>query len=160
MSRRPGKARSQQGSKWRHTSTLALVLLVLLTGCATGRGEHLDRGGGGPASLPPQLVQGLLVELDGFEALLLRAGVNAPDLLPPGAEDFTPEDAAELYDVLLSRPVTLADFGPRLAAASLLREVMEREDELPRRALLARVERFERLAVLRPDGYLTWALSG
>ncbi|WNG50251.1 hypothetical protein F0U60_43560 [Archangium minus] len=62
--------------------------------------------------------------------------------------------------MLLSRPVTLAGFGPRMAAAHLLREVMEREDDLPRRALLARVERFERLAVLRPDGYLAWALSG
>ncbi|QRK09220.1 hypothetical protein JQX13_03415 [Archangium violaceum] len=159
MSRRPGEARSRQG-KWRHTSMLALVLLVLLTGCATGRGEHLDRGGGGPASLAPQLAQGRLVEMDGFEALLLRAGVNDPGLLPPGDEDFTPEDAAELYDVLLSRPVTLAGFGPRLTAASLLREVMEREDGLPRRALIARVERFEHLAVLRPDGYLAWALSG
>ncbi|WNG50250.1 hypothetical protein F0U60_43555 [Archangium minus] len=83
MSRRPKVARSRQGSKGRNTSTLILVLLVLLTGCATGRSEHLDKGGGGPASLPPHLVQGRLVELDGFEALLLRTGVNDPDLLPP-----------------------------------------------------------------------------
>ena len=38
--------------------------------------------------------------------------------------------------------------------------VREGEEELPRPALLARVERFAGLAVLRPDGYLAWALSG
>jgi hypothetical protein len=140
---------------WRCTSTLTLALLVLLTGCATTgrppssarpeRGEHLDLGGGGPAPLPPSLVQGRLVESDGFEALLIRAGVDDSGLLPPRETDFTPEDAAELYDVLLSRPVTLAGFGPRLAASYLLREVMEGDEELPRPALLSRVERFEGL---------------
>jgi hypothetical protein len=163
-------ARRPRSPVWRCTSTLTLALFVLLTGCATTsripssarpeRGEHLDLGGGGPAPLPPSLVQGRLVESDGFEALLIRAGVDDSGLLPPREADFTPEDAAELYDVLLSRPVTLAGFGPRLAASYLLREVMEGDEELPRPALLSRVERFEGLAVLRPDGYLAWALSG
>ncbi|MGZ3459823.1 MAG: Tox-REase-5 domain-containing protein, partial [Archangium sp.] len=114
----------------------------------------------GPAPLPPYLVQGRLAEWDGFEALLQRAGLDDSTLLPAREADLTPEDAAELYDALLSRPITLAGFGPRLAASYLLREVMEGEEELPRPALLARVERFEALAVLRPDGYLAWALSG
>lgn len=155
--------------RWR-PGTSTLLLLVLLTGCVTGagpgsrlaghHGERLDTGGGGPASMPPRLVQGRLVELDGFEALLQRAGLNDSPLCPPSEADFTPEDAAELYDALLPRPVTLAGFGPRLAASYLLREVMEGEEELPRSALLARVARFEHLAVLRPDGHLAWALSG
>ncbi|HEX8825898.1 MAG TPA: Tox-REase-5 domain-containing protein [Archangium sp.] len=110
--------------------------------------------------MPTSLVQGRLVELDDFEVLLLRAGLDDSTLRPPREADFTPEDAAELYDVLLSRPVTLAHFGPRLAASFLLREVMEGEEELPRPTLLARVHRFEGLAVLRPDGYLAWALNG
>jgi hypothetical protein len=105
-------------------------------------------------------VQGRLVELDGFEMLLLRAGLEDPESRPSREADFTPEDAAELYEALLFRPVTLAGFGPRLVTAHLLREVMEGEEELPRPALLARVERFEGLAVLRPDGYVAWALSG
>ncbi|QRN99257.1 hypothetical protein JRI60_09655 [Archangium violaceum] len=160
MSLRPTEARAARHPWRHHRSALALTLLVLLTGCVTG--APLDTGGGGPgpASIPPQLVQGRLVELDAFEALLLGAGLNDSSLLPPREADFTPEDAAELHDVLLSRPVTLARFGPRLAASYLLREVMEGEEELPRSTLLARVERFAGLAVLRPDGYLAWALNG
>ncbi|PTL80450.1 hypothetical protein DAT35_27825 [Vitiosangium sp. GDMCC 1.1324] len=110
--------------------------------------------------MPPYLVQGRLVELDGFEALLRRAGLEDSRQLLSRTADFTPEDAAELYEELLGRPVTLARFGPRLVASTLLREVMEGEEELPRPALLARVARFEGLAVLRPDGYVAWALSG
>ncbi|WPB80417.1 Tox-REase-5 domain-containing protein [Archangium violaceum] len=164
-----------------------LLACLLLVGCATGRppsgslltghraahlsprflderasgGEGpLDMGSGGPASLPLHLVQGRLVEVDRFEGVLVRAGLNDSGLLPAPEADFTPEDAAELYDELLARPVTLAGFGPRLVAAHLLREVMDGEEELPRPALLARVARFEGFAVLRPDGYLAWALSG
>ena len=33
-------------------------------------------------------------------------------------------------------------------------------EELPREVLLQRVQRFQGLAVLRPDGYLAWALTG
>jgi hypothetical protein len=100
------------------------------------------------------------VEGDGYEVLLLRAGLGDSSPQPAREADFTPEDAAELYDILLDKPVTLANFGPRLAASHLLREIMEGEEELPRLALLARVRRFEHLTVLRPDGYLSWALSG
>jgi hypothetical protein len=106
------------------------------------------------------VVQGGLWVLDDFEALLQRAGLNDSTPRPAREADLTPEDAAELYDALLSRPVTLFNFGPRLAASFLLCEVMEGEEELSRPALLARVRRFEGLAVLRPDGYLAWALSG
>jgi hypothetical protein len=111
--------------------------------------------------MPLQWVQGRLVELDAFEALLLWAGLNdSSTLLPSREADLTPEDAAELYEALLVRPVTLARFGPRLAASYLLLEVMEGEEELSRLVLSARVRRFEGLAVLRPDGCMTWALSG
>jgi hypothetical protein len=110
--------------------------------------------------LPLQLVQGGLVELDAFEALLLWAGLGDSHLLASREARLTPEDAAELYDALLARPVTLARFGPRLAASYLLREVMEGEEEVSRPALSARVRRFEGLAVLRPDGCMAWALSG
>jgi len=75
------------------------------------------------------------VEADGFEMLLLRAGLEDSGWHPAPEADFTPEDAAELYDELLVRPVTLAGFGPRLVASHLLREVMEGEEELPRPAL-------------------------
>jgi hypothetical protein len=65
-----------------------------------------------------------------------------------------------LSDVLLDKPVPLDRFGPRLVASYLLAEAMEGEEELSRAVLLQRVERFRGLAVLRPDGYLAWALTG
>jgi hypothetical protein len=103
---------------------------------------------------------GGLAHMDAFEQLLLYAGLDNFDELPPHEAPLTPEDAAALYDNLLEKRATLAGFGPRLVTSYLLREIMEGEEELARAELLQRVERFEALAVLRPDGYLAWALSG
>jgi len=115
---------------------------------------------GSPQALVASAVMGGLVVLDGFEVVLGLAGLDNFNDLPAREAPFTPEDAAALYDRLLDKPVTLAGFGPRLVASYLLREVMEGEEEVPRAVLLQRVERFQGLAVLRPDGYLAWALTG
>ncbi|WP_306799602.1 Tox-REase-5 domain-containing protein [Corallococcus sp. AS-1-6] len=74
---------------------------------------------------------------------------------------MTPTQAARLLGQLIQKPVTLGNFPPRMAASFLLREVME-GGEVARQELLRRVDRFsqERVAVLRPDGYLAWALTG
>ncbi|MGE6763123.1 Tox-REase-5 domain-containing protein [Corallococcus interemptor] len=74
---------------------------------------------------------------------------------------LTPAQAARLMDVLLGKPITLSTFPPRMAAGFILREVMA-GGEVTRQELLRRVERFsrEQIAVLRPDGYLAWALTG
>ncbi|HEX8698436.1 MAG TPA: hypothetical protein VF815_06355 [Myxococcaceae bacterium] len=104
--------------------------------------------------------QGALLEVDRFEDVLQLAGLGNVSELPPREAPLTPEDAAALHDALLNKPVTLGNFGPRLVASYLLSEVMEEEQELPRAELLQRMERFKNLAVLRPDGYLAWALSG
>ena len=61
--------------------------------------------------------------------------------------------------VLLRKPVTLASFPSRMAVGHLLREVLE-GGEVSREELLRRVERFNTVAVLRPDGYLAWARNG
>jgi hypothetical protein len=103
---------------------------------------------------------GALRQVDPFEEVLLLAGVDTVGEKPPREAPLTPEDAAALYDMLLDKPVTLGNFGSRLVASYLLREAMEEEQELPREVLVRRVERFQNLAVLRPDGYLAWALSG
>jgi hypothetical protein len=98
--------------------------------------------------------------MDAFEQLLVLAGVDNLGELPPPEAPLTPEDAAQLYDVLLDKPVSMANFAPRLVASYLLHEAIEEEQELPRAVLLQCVERFKYLVVLRPDGYLAWALSG
>jgi hypothetical protein len=113
-----------------------------------------------PGALVTDALLGRLQEVDSFEYVLLLAGVDTVNALPTPEAPLTPEDAAALYDVLLDKPVTLYNFGPRLVASYLLREAMEEEQELTRAELLQRVERFKYLAVLRPDGYLAWALSG
>ncbi|WP_199724669.1 hypothetical protein [Corallococcus sp. AB011P] len=97
---------------------------------------------------------------DAWEKLLTDAGLDARDERPVGGV-LTPTQAARLMDVLLGKPITLSTFPPRMAAGFILREVMA-GGEVTRQELLRRVERFsrEQIAVLRPDGYLAWALTG
>ncbi|NNB90863.1 hypothetical protein HJC10_06650 [Corallococcus exiguus] len=97
---------------------------------------------------------------DAWEQLLTNAGPEARDERPLGGL-LTPTQAARLMGVLLGKPVTLSTFPPRMAVGFILREVME-GGEVTRKELSRRVERFsrEQVAVLRPDGYLAWALTG
>ncbi|WP_275899107.1 Tox-REase-5 domain-containing protein [Pyxidicoccus caerfyrddinensis] len=99
------------------------------------------------------------MQLDAFETLLVSAGLETLDALPPRGEALAPNEAARLLALLTRKPVTLDSFPPRLAASHLLREVLE-EGDASRGELLRRVERFANVAVLRPDGYLAWARSG
>ncbi|RKH44502.1 hypothetical protein D7X96_05990 [Corallococcus interemptor] len=100
------------------------------------------------------------VQPDAWEQLLTNAGLEARDERTLGGA-LTPTQAARLMGVLLGKPVTLSTLPPRMAAGFMLREVME-GGEVTRKELLRRVERFfqEQIAVLRPDGYLAWALTG
>ena len=122
--------------------------------------QHSRARGGGPRALVAQAVLAGSDSEDAFETVLGLAGLKDTGLLPPPEEPLTPEDAAALYEALLATPGSLAQFGPRRVASYLLTEAMEGEEELPRAVLLQRVARFRTLAVLRPDGYLAWALTG
>jgi hypothetical protein len=124
------------------------------------QGSSTASGGASPRALVARAALSGLQRLDTFEEVLVLAGIDNAGELPPHEAPLSPEEAAALYDVLLDKPVTLASFGPRLVASFLLREAMEEEQELPRPLLLQRVERFKSIAVLRPDGYLAWALTG
>jgi hypothetical protein len=104
-------------------------------------------------------VLGGLVQVDSFEDLLLLAGLEHVHDLPPRGAPLTPQEAARVLTMLLHKPVTLACFPPRMAAGHLLREVLE-GGEVSREDLLRRVERFNSVAVLRPDGYLAWTRTG
>lgn len=114
-----------------------------------------------PGELSRQAVELGLFDVDAFEKLLMRAGLDDLEELPVRRNPFTPDDAIEVLGLLLEKPVTLGTFPPRLAAGFLLREVLER-GEVSREELLGRMRRFarEQVAVLRPDGYLAWALDG
>ncbi|RKH10183.1 hypothetical protein D7V97_14545 [Corallococcus sp. CA053C] len=114
-----------------------------------------------PGEQVQQAVELGLLEVDAFEKLLVRAGLEDLDELPLRRNPFTPEDAIEVLGRLMEKPVTLGCFPPRMAAGFLLREVLER-GEVSREELVRRVARFaqEQVAVLRPDGYLAWALDG
>ncbi|MBZ4416236.1 Tox-REase-5 domain-containing protein [Myxococcus sp. RHSTA-1-4] len=120
-----------------------------------GEARASARGDGGATR-----VKGPLAQRDAFVEVLLRAGLADAHTRLPEEAPLSPEDAAALFDALLERPVTVAGFGPRLVASRLLREVVEGDEELPRAEVLERLKRFERLAVLRPDGYLAMALTG
>nr|WP_128800003.1 hypothetical protein [Corallococcus coralloides] len=99
------------------------------------------------------------VEADAFERLLALAGLAPGDALPLRASALTPTQAARLLSVLLKKPVTLGNFPSRMGASLLLREVLE-GGSVSREELLRRMTRLERLAVLRPDGYLAWVING
>ncbi|RKH43474.1 Tox-REase-5 domain-containing protein [Corallococcus sicarius] len=105
-------------------------------------------------------VRGVAQE-DAWEKLLTDAGLETRDARPLAGGSLTPTQAARLLGQLIRNPVTLGNFPPRMAAGFLLREVLE-GGEVSREELLRRMERFARaqVAVLRPDGYLAWALTG
>ena len=95
---------------------------------------------------------------DAWEKLLTDAGLEERDERPLGGA-LSPTQAARLLGVLLRKPMTLRTFPPRMAVGHLLREVLEKGG-VSREELLRRVERFARVAVLRPDGYLAWTRTG
>ncbi len=66
----------------------------------------------------------------------------------------------ELLPHLLATPVTLGNFGPRRMAAHLLLEVATGGVPVSRDELHARMRRFARLLVVRPDGYLVKPATG
>lgn len=115
--------------------------------------------GASPEAMTRQAVEPGLLEADVFERLLVSAGLDDASALPPKGHQLTPDDAARVLGLLLTRPVTLGNFPPRMAAGHLLREVLE-GGAVSQQELLRRVERFGGVAVLRPDGCVAWALSG
>jgi hypothetical protein len=112
-----------------------------------------------PNEMTARTVASGAVRVDAFEALLAYAGLDNMGDLPPRGHPLTQDEAARLLGVLLRKPVTLANFPPRMGANHLLHEVLE-SGEVTREELLRRVKRLERVAVLRPDGYLAWVVDG
>jgi len=112
-----------------------------------------------PADMAVLAVETGMLQVDAFEKLLVLAGLGDTDVLPSRGTPFTPEAATRLLALLVETPVTLGNFPPRMAMGHLLREVLE-GGEVSRNELLRRVERFNGVAVLRPDGYMAWVRNG
>ncbi|MFE8604828.1 Tox-REase-5 domain-containing protein [Archangium violaceum] len=97
--------------------------------------------------------------LDYFQGFLAQTGVPST-ALPKDGRTLQPQQAMELLPHLLSTPLTLGNFGLRRMAAHLLLEVAAGGEVVTRDELHARMRRFSRLLVLRPDGYLVRATTG
>ena len=125
------------------------------------RGSREVATGASPGSVAEAVGGGVAhgtAQGDVWEQLLTGAGLEEQDERPLSGA-LSPTQAARLLGVLLRKPVTLGTFPPRMAVGHLLREVLE-EGEVSRDELLRRVERFARVVVLRPDGYLAWTRTG
>ncbi|HEX5754365.1 MAG TPA: hypothetical protein VFZ09_49740 [Archangium sp.] len=127
-------------------AVLSLVLLCPLA-CASG------------TPLPAYATtRDALAELDEFGALLLKAGLSA-ELLPKG-RDLSPEHARQLRLHFHLFPPKASEYAPWLVADVLLLDVVLKNEAVSRAELGRRVQEFQPLVVLRPDGYLAFALSG
>jgi hypothetical protein len=152
---------------------LALAVLVLLQGCATGpppRGGLLSGVGRlqSPAatSTPEEEeeVEGSAGGFperteDPFQVVQVACGLGEEDRHPAGAALYLGQ-ARELLERLARTPVTARSFAPRRVLHWLLHEVLEGGERVEYAELRWRTERFWWLVLVRPDGYLVTALTG
>ena len=167
--------------RWSAAVLLSAAVLVLLGGCATapprasltsGFGLHsrsssprdgvgarqpvatdaLGETEGAAGGFPEQTE-------DSFQVVQEASGLGEEARHPAGAALYL-EQARQLLGRLAKAPVTQRSFAPRLALNWLLREVLEGGERVEYADLKWRAERFERLVMVRPDGYLVAALDG
>ena len=162
---------------------LALALLMLLQGCATGpppRGGLLGGSGlhsratalrhdSGPqrspaTPRPEEEVEGSAGGFpehmeDPFQVVQQASGLGEENRHPAGAALYLGQ-ARELLGRLARTPVTARSFAPRRVLSWLLREAVEGGERVEYAELKWRTERFWWLVLVRPDGYLVTALTG
>jgi hypothetical protein len=120
--------------------------------------------GAGPAvrGLPAvagMAVGGSLPREDAWEQLLTNAGLAESDERPLPGSPLTATQAERLVRALLNKPATRGTFPARMAVGHVLRQALE-HGELSREELRRWGQRFARVVVLRPDGYLAWVRDG
>ncbi|MFL5358672.1 Tox-REase-5 domain-containing protein [Archangium sp.] len=159
---------------------LALALLVLLNGCATGypRGSlthgiglhsrtlslRYDAEARRPADPPVTGEEGSAggfpeSAADLFQGVQEASGLAEEAWHPRGAALYQ-EQARELLGRLAKTRATPQSFAPRRLLFWLLREVLAGGECVEYADLKWRAERFGFLVMVRPDGYLVSALSG
>lgn len=97
--------------------------------------------------------------VDEVQGLLEHAHLSGAPSLAVG-QPLTPPHALALWGALLQTPASPRTFAPRTVLAWLVREPLASGQPLPYAALLAHAARFRPLVVVRPDGYVTSALTG
>ncbi|WP_152622160.1 Tox-REase-5 domain-containing protein [Archangium violaceum] len=97
--------------------------------------------------------------VDHFQGLLVQVGVS-PEVLPEDGGTLSPQQAVRLLAHLLEAEAGLGEFPRQRMAAHLLLEVATGAGPVTREELHARMDRFHRLRVVRPDGYLVRAVTG
>lgn len=130
-------------------SALLLVLVAWVSGCAQNK----------PATIE-QRVEARYAQMDEFDVLLLRAGV---DLMEFPARDAWPvEQASNLVEWLHFKIFdgNQYAYGPRILASFLLQEELRMGKPVSRRALIERMQHHKHLAVLNPEGHLVSAYTG
>ncbi|WP_052517749.1 Tox-REase-5 domain-containing protein [Archangium violaceum] len=128
-------------------SILALAVLVVLSGCATGRAGSAGSAGG------------FFEKADSFHVVQEASGLQEESRHPVGAA-LQLEQAHQLLGRLAKTPVTPRSFAPRRALCWLLGEVLEDGERVDYAELVRRTRRFSRLVMVRPDGYGVAALTG
>ncbi|AKJ00067.1 Putative hemagglutinin-related protein [Archangium gephyra] len=97
--------------------------------------------------------------VDHFQGLLVQVGVSS-EVLPEDGSTLSPQQAVQLLAHLLEAEAGLLEFPRQRMAAHLLLEVATGAGPVTREELQARMDRFHRLRVVRPDGYLVRAVTG
>jgi hypothetical protein len=104
---------------------------------------------------------GVLLEqtTDSFQGVQEASGLEEAARHPIGAALYQ-EQARQLLGQLAKTSVTQRNFAPQRVLSWLLREVLEGGERVDYADLKWRAERFWRLVLVRPDGYLVAALTG
>ena len=122
-----------------------------------------EDGGEGPVGWPDGVGDGrpspVPMSLDYFQGLLEKVGVP-PEVLPRDGRTLSPEQAVQLLGHLVEAEAGLGEFPRQRMAAHLLLEVATGAGPVTREELHARMDRFHRLRVVRPDGYLVRVVTG
>lgn len=132
------------------TRVALAVAAVVLGGCA--------RNGAAVSVAEYEKRRAALSVVDDFNLLLLEGGLSV-QLLPRG-EELTVKEAERLLAELRLRASSASAYGPQRVAETLLREVLGSKESVKREELNRRLRRFEGRAVLTPEGFMSWALTG
>ncbi|HWU87081.1 MAG TPA: DUF4157 domain-containing protein [Kofleriaceae bacterium] len=90
-----------------------------------------------------------------LQALLRRAGITPPRL----TSALPPAEAQRIIGLLTTARATPTAYGPRMVALYLMREVQSSGGSTLAN-VVQRMRQFDRIVIVRPDGYISGALSG